>query len=379
MTSSSGETAKGAPSSSSSSSFPRPDAAAATNTNNGLQAAHRFQGGSSDQNHHSAALDPLSSWMRERQQAFRDLERSFHDQQPPPRAAADPLLGLGFDSGHFPGIPAHPVHHHPAVSLFETPKPTAATMLSTRDHANQELSPKAKVSYDDKKFEVEFDVREFRPEELSIKTDGDVLVVLAKHETKTEGGGSFVSKQFEQRFTLPSGVRPDSITSSLAKDGTLTVSAPREVPKADLAGFRRRGSGNDVVAGSGRDGNVYAHDGGDEKGLPHPKVKYDEDKFQITLDCQHYRPEELDVKVEGSTIIIAAKQEIKEPGGTRTKLFEQKFTLPAGVKAEKVTSNYGKDGTLSITAPRGNASAPITHLEQRMDRVMAPSAWKEQG
>ena len=71
----------------------------------------------------------------------------------------------------------------------------------------QELSPKAKVSYDDQKFEVEFDVREFRPEELSIKTDGDVLVVLAKHETKTESGGSFVSKQFEQRFTLPSGVR----------------------------------------------------------------------------------------------------------------------------------------------------------------------------
>ena len=70
-------------------------------------------------------------------------------------------------------------------------------------------------------------------------------------------------------------------------------------------------------------------------------------------------------------------QEIKEQGGTRTKLFEQKFTLPSGVKAEKVTSNYGKDGVLSITAPRGNAAAPITHLEQRMDRVMAPSSWDQ--
>ena len=37
-------------------------------------------------------------------------------------------------------------------------------------------------------------------------------------------------------------------------------------------------------------------------------MKYDEDKFQITLDCAHYRPEELDVKVEGNTIIITAKQ-----------------------------------------------------------------------
>ena len=55
---------------------------------------------------------------------------------------------------------------------------------------------------------------------------------------------------------------------------------------------------------------MYSHsvDATDEQGLPHPKVKYDEDKFQITLDCAHYRPEELDVKVEGNTIIITAKQ-----------------------------------------------------------------------
>jgi hypothetical protein len=34
-------------------------------------------------------------------------------------------------------------------------------------------------------------------------------------------------------------------------------------------------------------------------------------------DCTRYKPEELDVKVEGNTIIITAKQEIKEAGGTR--------------------------------------------------------------
>ena len=86
----------------------------------------------------------------------------------------------------------------------------------------QELSPKAKVSYDDQKFEVEFDVREFRPEELSIKTDGDVLVVLAKHETKTESGGSFVSKQFEQRFTLPSGVREEEAIQCCCREIRVT-------------------------------------------------------------------------------------------------------------------------------------------------------------
>ncbi len=65
---------------------------------------------------------------------------------------------------------------------------------------------------------------------MSVKTEGDVLVILAKHETQTESGGSFVSKQFEQRFSLPSGVKPDAIVSSLSKDGMLTVTAPRYIP-----------------------------------------------------------------------------------------------------------------------------------------------------
>ena len=88
------------------------------------------------------------------------------------------------------------------------------------------------------------------------------------------------------------------------------------------------------------------------QGLPHPRVKYDDDKFQISLDCRKYKPEELDVKVEGSTIVITAKQEIKEVGGIRTRVFEQKFTLPAGGKAEKVASSLDRDGLLTITAPR---------------------------
>jgi hypothetical protein len=36
-------------------------------------------------------------------------------------------------------------------------------------------------------------------QELSIKTEGDVLVVLGKQEHK-EGGQTYVSKQFEQRY-----------------------------------------------------------------------------------------------------------------------------------------------------------------------------------
>ena len=75
--------------------------------------------------------------MRERQQAFRDLERSFHDVERP-QQQQQPRLDLDLD--RFPTAAA-PVHHHPAVSLFQNPAnlpPPVSTMLSTRpDHRNQ--------------------------------------------------------------------------------------------------------------------------------------------------------------------------------------------------------------------------------------------------
>ena len=120
-------------------------------------------------------------------------------------------------------------------------------------------------------------------QELSIKTEGDVLIVLAKHETKAEGGQSFVSKQFEQRFSLPSGVKIEKIASSLSKDGILTVSAPRE--NISISSYQKKG------AIENKSGQVYSQS--DEtkqsEGLPQPSVSYDDDKFQISLDVKDYR------------------------------------------------------------------------------------------
>ena len=116
---------------------------------------------------------------------------------------------------------------------------------------------------------------------------------------------------------------------------------------------------------------------GSAKGLPHPKVSYDEDKFQISLDCNHYKPEELDVKVDGHTIIITATQQVKEAGGTRNRVFEQKFTVPSGVLTDRVTSTINADGLLIINAPKGKAPASSMNqtIEQKMDRILSPSSW----
>ena len=62
--------------------------------------------------------------------------------------------------------------------------------------------------------------------------------------------------------------------------------------------------------------------------------------------------------MEGNSIVITAKQELAEAGGGRTRVFEQKFSMPTGVKAELVRSSLNKEGTLVITAPQGEHGRP---------------------
>eukprot|EP00092_Neocalanus_flemingeri_P004800 GFUD01005168.1.p1 GENE.GFUD01005168.1~~GFUD01005168.1.p1 ORF type:complete len:521 (-),score=138.30 GFUD01005168.1:487-2049(-) len=310
----------------------------------------------------------LGEWMLNQQRQFQEFDRSFHT-----------TPGFGDSFGDFfsspfsrttPAIQSHqPAPQSPTHALSASRVPDRA-MAESND-----MSPKAKVSYDQDKFQVEFNVQDYRPEELSIKTEGDVLIVLAKHETKAEGGQSFVSKQFEQRFSLPSGVKMEKIASSLSKDGVLTVSAPRE--NLPISNYQQKGEIEN------KNGQVYSQS--DEtkqsEGLPQPKVSYDDDKFQISLDVKSYSPEDLDVKVEGNSIIITAKQEIKESGGTRTRVFEQKFSLPSGVKAELVKSSLTREGVLVITAPRGNVVAKQAYTEtvdNKTDKVLDPNSWEKE-
>merc|ERR1712179_329719 len=309
----------------------------------------------------------LGEWMINQQRHFQEFDRSFDRS-----FHTTPVFGNTFGDFFSP-------FSRPNLALqssqqpLQPPPPHAHAYPTVPNRAmsqSSDMSPKAKVSYDADKFQVEFNVEDYTPEELSIKTEGDVLIVLAKHETKAASGQSFVSKQFEQRFSLPSGVKIEKIASSLSKDGVLTVSAPRE----NLA----------ISSGAieNKTGQVFSQseEAKRSEGLPQPKVSYDDDKFQISLDVTSYRPEDLDVKVEGNSIIITAKQEIQEQGGTRTRVFEQKFSLPSGVKAELVKSSLTREGVLMITAPKGNVAAKQSYtesVENKMDKVLDPNSWEE--
>jgi len=79
-----------------------------------------------------------------------------------------------------------------------------------------------------KELKLRFDVSQYSPEEIVVKTVDNKLLVQAKHEEQSKGKTVF--REYNREFLLPAGTDPDHIRSSLSKDGILTVEAPLPQP-----------------------------------------------------------------------------------------------------------------------------------------------------
>jgi len=89
---------------------------------------------------------------------------------------------------------------------------------------DQIKSPLITDDSDQKTLRLRFDVAQYRPEEVTVKTVDNKLLVYAKHEEKSPTKSCY--REYNQEFLLPRGTNPELITSSLSTDGVLTVTAP---------------------------------------------------------------------------------------------------------------------------------------------------------
>jgi len=80
----------------------------------------------------------------------------------------------------------------------------------------------------EKELKLRFDVSQYGPEEIIVKTIDNKLLVQAKHEENKDGRS--VYREYNREFLLPQGTDPEQIKSSLSKDGILTVEAPLPIP-----------------------------------------------------------------------------------------------------------------------------------------------------
>ncbi|XP_055533242.1 protein lethal(2)essential for life-like [Wyeomyia smithii] len=83
------------------------------------------------------------------------------------------------------------------------------------------------VNVGDDKFQINLDVQQFSPNEISVKAIDNSILVEAKHEEKQDEHG-YISRHFVRRYMLPDGHDPEGIVSSLSSDGILTITAPKK-------------------------------------------------------------------------------------------------------------------------------------------------------
>lgn len=75
-------------------------------------------------------------------------------------------------------------------------------------------------------FNINLDVQQFKPDELSVKVVDDCVVVEGKHEERSDEHG-YVSRQFTRRYALPQNVDKQALTTQLSSDGVLQLNAPK--------------------------------------------------------------------------------------------------------------------------------------------------------
>src|SRR3569832_2056957 len=88
-------------------------------------------------------------------------------------------------------------------------------------------SPLIREESDGKTLRLRFDVSQYKPEEVTVKTVDNRLLVHAKHEEKVPQ--RTVYREYNQEFMLPQNTNPELITSTLSVDGVLTVESPLPV------------------------------------------------------------------------------------------------------------------------------------------------------
>uniref|UniRef100_A0A3B4GKT5 Heat shock protein beta-1 n=2 Tax=Haplochromini TaxID=319058 RepID=A0A3B4GKT5_9CICH len=82
------------------------------------------------------------------------------------------------------------------------------------------------------------------------------------------------------------------------------------------------------------------------------EIKQTQDSWKVSLDVNHFSPEDLMVKTKDGVVEISGKhEERKDEHGFVSRSFTRKYTLPPSADVEKVTSALSPEGVLTVEAP----------------------------
>jgi len=101
----------------------------------------------------------------------------------------------------------------------------APFMDATRQLMEHEIGT-SEVINDKEKFQINMDVRHFKPEEITVKMVDNQVKIEGKHEERADPHG-FISRHFSRKYHLPKDVDVSSLVSTLSHEGMLSVKATK--------------------------------------------------------------------------------------------------------------------------------------------------------
>lgn len=90
------------------------------------------------------------------------------------------------------------------------------------------------------------------------------------------------------------------------------------------------------------------------------EVRAGPDSWKISLDVNHFTPEEITIKAKGGYLEISGKHEQRQDEhGFISRCFTRKYKLPIGVSPQAIASSLSPEGVLSVDVPLPKPAAGV--------------------
>ncbi|KAM7354974.1 uncharacterized protein ACRADG_001248 [Cochliomyia hominivorax] len=176
-------------------------------------------------------MDPHHPQSQQQQNQQQQQQQQQQQPQTSPRRART----SSFSSFWMPSKRHHPYNRIKTACCVKSGEGEGAVTTPEKSDASSSSiggTPGKSASYsvvNKNGFQVSMNVKQFAPNELSVKTIDNCIVVEGRHDDKEDGHG-VISRHFVRKYMLPKGYDPNDVLSTLSSDGILTVKAPPPPP-----------------------------------------------------------------------------------------------------------------------------------------------------
>jgi len=220
--------------------------------------------------------------------------------------------------------------------------------------------------------EIELDLSQFRPQDIQVLANDEVVVVHAEHEERADKHGS-VEREMTRKYVLPEGVEAQDLYSTVNQNGVLKIQTKQNQLRQRSQQYvpiqyRQRQSQSGAFGGqlnrqNRQFGRKLVLDSDDLQQLSQQLPQFNRradnseqielvntgNKLSIKLDFSQFRPQDIEVKTIGNILVIhAQQQEQTDRFGSVEKELIRRYVLTQTIQPEDVTTVVTKHGILKI-------------------------------